>query len=78
MLPVDQIVFADDADGAGRVGFGGVCFDGVGDGQVVFRRVREVWPQQRLSPKRGHRMTLELDMVAVVIVEGRVVWPPPS
>lgn len=77
-LPTDQIVGADDGSGAARVGFGGMRFDGVEDGQLVFRRVRDLWPPERLSPERGTRMTLELDMVAAVYVEGRVAWPPPS
>ena len=30
-LPTDQIVFAEDGDGAAHVGFGGMSFDGVDD-----------------------------------------------
>src|SRR5438093_470522 len=67
-LPTDQIVHADDSAGAARVGFGGMRFDGVEGGQLVFRRVRDLWPEERLSPERGRRMTLEFDMVTAVIV----------
>ncbi len=74
-LPTDQIVSADDTGGAARVGFGGMRFDGVEDGLLVFRRVRDLWPPERLSPERGVRMTLEPAMVTVVLVEGHVVWP---
>ena len=77
-LPTDQIVLADDSAGAARVGFGGMRFDGIEGGQLVFRRVRDLWPEAQLSPERGRRMTLEFDMVAAVLVEGRVVWPLPN
>ncbi len=36
-LPTDQIVFADDNDGAARVGFGGMSFTGSADGQSDLR-----------------------------------------
>jgi hypothetical protein len=74
-LPTDQIVEADDAGGAARVGFGGMRFDGVEGGQLVFRRVRDLWPPERLSPERGVRMTLDPWMVAVVLVDGARAWP---
>ena len=74
-LPTDQIVLAEESDGAARVGFGGMRFDGVEDGQLVFRRVRDLWPADQLSPERGVRMTLEVDMVAAVWVDGRIAWP---
>ena len=77
-LPTDQIVSADDDHGAARVGFGGMRFDGVEGGQLVFRRIRDLWPAERLSPERGLRMTLELEMVSMVLVEGRVRWPVPN
>jgi hypothetical protein len=31
-IPTDQIVFADDTGATARVGFGGMCFDGIEDG----------------------------------------------
>ena len=74
-LPTDQIVFANDAHGAANVDFGGMRFDGIEDGQLVFRRVRDLWPQERLSPERGMRMTLEVAMVAAIVVDGHRVWP---
>jgi len=74
-LPTDQIVFAEDTGGRARVGFGGMSFGGVERGQLVFHRVREIWPEDRLSPERGRRMTLEPHMVSVVFVDGREVWP---
>ena len=77
-LPTDQIVLADDSAGAAHVGFGGMRFDGIEGGQLVFRRVRDLWPQAQLSPERGLRMTLELDMVAAVLVDGRLAWPAPN
>src|SRR5438270_12847257 len=50
-LPTDQIVLADDSAGAARVGFGGMRFDGVEGGQLVFRRLRDLWPEAQLSPE---------------------------
>ena len=73
-LPTDQIVFADDSGGAARVGFGGMRFDGIEDGQLVFRRVRELLPEDQLSPARSHRMYLDPQWVAEVIVDGVAMW----
>ena len=73
-LPTDQIVFADDGGGAARVGFGGMRFDGVEDGKLVFRRVRELLPDEQLSPARSHTMFLEPEWVAAVLVDGVAAW----
>ena len=74
-LPTDQIVFADDSGGRVRVGFGGMRFVGVEDGSLVFLRVREVLPEDQLSPARSHTMRLDTQWVATVIADGRLVWP---
>jgi hypothetical protein len=74
-LPTDQIVFAKDGDGAAHVGFGGMSFEGTEGGQLIFLRVRDLQPEERLSPQRGRRMTLKPRMVASIAVDGRVVWP---
>jgi hypothetical protein len=74
-LPTDQIVFADDGGGAAHVGFGGMSFEGIEGGQLVFLRVRDLQPEALLSPQRGRRMTLEPQMVASIAVDGRIVWP---
>lgn len=74
-LPTDQIVFADDAEGFARVGFGGMQFVGSETGQLVFARVRELHPEDQLSPERSHTMRLDPQRVAAVSVEGRPVWP---
>jgi hypothetical protein len=74
-LPTDQIVFAEDSGGAAHVGFGGMGFDGMDGGHLVFLRVRDLQPEALLSPQRGRRMTLEPRMVASIAVDGRVVWP---
>lgn len=73
-LPTDQIVFAEDEDGQARVGFGGMRYTGVEAGQLVFHRTRDLVPAGELSPERGLRMTLELEMVMAVLWEGAVVW----
>lgn len=74
-LPTDQIVSADDADGHVRVGFGGMAFVGLEEGQLVFHRVREVLPEAQLSPARSHVMLLDPVWVAAVWMAGTKVWP---
>jgi hypothetical protein len=73
-LPTDQIVFDDAAAGRARVGFGGMSFEGIEDGSLVFYRVRDLRPEEELSPQRGRRMTLDPRMVSAVYVDGRKVW----
>lgn len=73
-LPTDQIVYAEDAAGYARVGFGGMTFVGMEDGQLVFRRAREVLPEEQLSPARSHVMRLDPLRVEMVAAEGVQVW----
>jgi hypothetical protein len=75
-LPTDQIVFADDAVGFATVGFGGMQFIGEDDGTLVFERVREVLPEDQLSPARSHTMRLDARWVTAVVAEGRQVAMP--
>jgi hypothetical protein len=77
-LPTDQIVFAGDSGEYARVGFGGMHFEGVVEGRLLFSRVREMAPEQHLSPDRSHVMRLEREWVKAVLVDGVVVWPPAS
>jgi hypothetical protein len=77
-LPSDQIVFADDSDGCARVGFGGMEFVGLEEGQLVFIRARELLPEAQLSPARSHRMLLDPRWVATISIEGRQAWPVPG
>jgi len=77
-LPTDQIVFADDTSGSARVGFGGMSFEGMGESHLVFYRVRDLRPEEELSPERGRKMTLEPHMVSSIYVDGRHVWPAGS
>jgi|SRR5580765_3320633 hypothetical protein len=74
-LPTDQIVFAEDGEGAARVGFGGMSSAGEEGERLVFYRVRDLQPAELLSPERGFRMVLEQRVVTQVAVDGRVVWP---
>ena len=74
-LPTDQIILAEDGGGSARVGFGGMSFEGMEGDQLVFLRVRDLQPEELLSPQRGRRMTLEPRIVAWITVDGRVVWP---
>ena len=75
-LPTDQIVFADDSTGHARVGFGGMQFVGVDGTDLVFTRIRELFPEDQLSPARSHTMRLDMQRVASVSVEGHLAWPP--
>jgi len=77
-LPTDQIVLADDAAGHARVGFGGMQFVGVADGQLRFVRIRELLPEDQLSPARSRVMLLDPQWVAAVWMDGRRVWPARS
>ena len=77
-LPTDQIVFADDSGGSARVGFGGMSFEGIEEGHLVFYRVRDLRPEEELSPQRGRKMTLEPRMVSSIEVDGRQLWPAGS
>jgi len=74
-LPTDQIVATDDSGGAVAVGFGGMRFTGVEEGRLTFVRVRDLWPEERLSPARSWKMILERHWVAAVHEGGRQVWP---
>ena len=76
-LPTDQIVFADDKDGAARVGFGGMSFAGMSDGRLIFLRARDLQPEERLSPARSHVMALEPRLVSSILVDGHPAWPGP-
>jgi hypothetical protein len=73
-LPTDQIVVVETVDGELRVGFGGMRFDGVADGRLTFTRVRDLLPEEQLSPDRSWTMTLEPEWVARVEFNGEVVW----
>lgn len=77
-LPTDQIVAADDRGGRARVGFGGMRFTGMEGGRLTFLRVRELRPDEQLSPDRSHIMTLEPPWVFSILVDGCVVWPAES
>lgn len=74
-LPTDQIVSASDDGGWVRVGFGGMAFEGETQGRLVFQRVRELKPEDQLSPARSHTMFLEPAWVRAVYVNGQQLWP---
>ena len=74
-LPTDQIVLADDASGHACIGFGGMQFVGLEGTQLVFVRIRELFPEDQLSPARSHTMLLDAERVATVSVKGRPAWP---
>jgi hypothetical protein len=74
-LPTDQIVFADDTGGHARVVFGGMRFVGSENGRLSFVRIRELFPEDQLSPDRSHKMLLDPQWVAAISVDGQRVWP---
>jgi hypothetical protein len=74
-LPTDQIVSAGDADGHVRVELGGMQFEGMREGQLTFIRVRELFPEDQLSPERSRVMRLDPRWLSAIIVNGRRVWP---
>jgi hypothetical protein len=74
-LPTDQIVFSDDTGGHARVGFGGMRFVGFEEGRLMFVRVRELFPEEQLSPTRSHTMLLDPQCVTTISVDGHPVWP---
>jgi uncharacterized protein (DUF952 family) len=73
-LPTDQIVDAVDEDGIVRATLGGMAFAGSRAGTLVFHRVSELHPEERLSPERSHTMTLEPEWVSSVRENGRELW----
>ncbi|MEO8076720.1 MAG: hypothetical protein ABI818_10350 [Acidobacteriota bacterium] len=77
-LPTDQIVFAEDTSGHARVGFGGMRFAGTEQGQLVFDRVRELWPEDQLSPDRSFTMRLDHRWVAAISEDGQRLWAADS
>jgi hypothetical protein len=74
-LPTDQILRVDEDDGRAEVVFGGMRFEGIEDGCLVFVRVRELHPEEQLSPERSRVMKLEPERVASIRLDGRLVWP---
>jgi hypothetical protein len=73
-LPTDQIVYADDSGGCAIVGFGGMSYVGMDGGILLFTRVRELFPEDKLSPARSQTMRLDARWIATVSMEGRIVW----
>ena len=74
-LPTDQIVLAEETDAGVRVGFGGMRFAGLEDGRLIFHRVRELYPEEQLSPARSHTMILEPRWISAIREDGVTVWP---
>jgi hypothetical protein len=73
-LPTDQIVFGDDTSGHARVGFGGMRFVGLEGEWLVFVRIRELLPEDQLSPARSRTMFLDPQWVARISVDGQPMW----
>jgi len=50
-------------------------FEGMREGQLTFIRVRELFPEDQLSPERSRVMRLDPRWLSAIIVDGRRVWP---
>ena len=69
-LPTDQVVFAEETGDAVKVGLGGFRFDGIRGNSLVFTRVRDLRPEDQLSPDRSWTMTLDPSWVTAIEVDG--------
>ena len=74
-LPTDQILWMGVEGGAARVAFGGMMFTGLERGRLTFDRIRDLRPEEELSPDRSWKMTLDPGWVSSVAMDGRRVWP---
>ena len=72
-LPTDQIVFADDSGGHARVGFGGMQFVGSEEGQLVFVRVRELFPEAQLRGSQSQDAA-RCAVGGAISINSRPVW----
>ena len=50
-------------------------FVGLDGGQLTFIRVRELCPEDQLSPDRSHTMRMEPHWVAAISEDGQLMWP---
>jgi hypothetical protein len=73
-LPTDQLVYVDESGAGARVGFGGMRFAGVESRGLIFHRVRELHPEEHLSPARSRTMVLNPQWVRSIVVAGLEVW----
>jgi hypothetical protein len=69
-LPTDQIVYTDDSGEGARVGFGGMNFAGIEEERLIFHRVREMHPNDQLSPARSRTMVLSMEWVSSISIDG--------
>ena len=69
-LPTDQIVYTDDSGEGARVGFGGMHFAGIEGERLIFHRVREMHPEDQLSPARSRTMVLSTEWVSSISIDG--------
>jgi hypothetical protein len=75
-LPTEQIVLFETEDQGARVGFGGMSFEGLRGGELLFCRVKDIWPDEMLPPTGwSEQVALRPEVVAAVYVDGRKVWP---
>jgi hypothetical protein len=49
-------------------------FAGVEAERLVFHRVREIYPEDQLSPARSRTMVLDTRWVTSISIEGHEVW----
>src|SRR5262245_18335331 len=74
-VPADHIVLEEQEKGSARVGFGGVSFEGMVDGQLAFWRVKDIAPEETLAADRDIRFLISPELVSSIAVHGVKVWP---
>lgn len=74
-LPTEQIILKDESAGTARVGLGGMSFEGMERDQLVFWRVRDLLPEEKLSSSFDYKLLLDPAKVARVTIQGTQVWP---
>jgi hypothetical protein len=73
-LPSDQITQHTTEGGLTRVSFGGMKFEGPSPEGLRFRRIRDLLPEEQLSPERGFQMVLDPSIVTLIFEHGKLVW----
>ena len=66
----DQIGDRDDSGAGARVGFGGMRFAGMEAERLIFHRVREMHPEEQLSPARSRIMVLSMEWISSISIDG--------
>lgn len=74
-VPADQIVLHEYTDKQVRIGLGGMSYEGIENDQLVFWRVKDLFPEEELHPQREMKFTIDLNLVSRIQIHGTQVWP---